>query len=159
MEVNKTDSLLGFLDMPAKSLFHIIVTVKVIVALCGVASEQESVFFRIHTEAVLGAVVPCKVGIEICLCKCRHITAVMQKPLVLTECIDYLIKLRLEFVCFSLVLMVVPCGIKAVTGAVKIATHMLDSSCLSRNLLGLCPSLYLHQRSSPLLIFSLSPVP
>ena len=54
--VNETDALLGFLDMPVKPFFHITIAVKVIVALCGVAAEQESVFVGIHTEAVLGAV-------------------------------------------------------------------------------------------------------
>ena len=96
MGVNKTDTLLGFLDMPVKPVLHIAVAVKVIVALCGIAAEQESVFVGIHTEAVLGAVVPRKGGIGICPCKRRHVTAVMQKPLALTERIDNFVKLRLD---------------------------------------------------------------
>ena len=47
MWVNETDALLGFLDMPVKPFFHITIAVKVIVALCGVAAEQESVFVGI----------------------------------------------------------------------------------------------------------------
>ena len=112
MGVDKTDALLGFLDMPVKPLFHIAVAVKVIVALCRVAAEQESVFISIHTEAVLGAVVTLKGTIGIRPCKRRHVTAVMQKPLSLTERIDNLVKLRLKFVRFPLIPMVIPCGVK-----------------------------------------------
>ena len=74
MGVDKADALLGFLDMPVKPLFHIAVAVKVIVALCRVAAEQESVFIGIHTEAILGAVVPHKSGVGICPCNRRHVS-------------------------------------------------------------------------------------
>ena len=107
MRVDKADALLGFLDMPVKPLFHIAVAVKVIVAFCGVAAEKESMFISIHTEAVLGTVVTLKGTIGIRPCKRRHVTAVMQKPLSLTERIDNLVKLRLKFVRFPLIPMVI----------------------------------------------------
>ena len=58
----------------------------------------------------------------------------MQKPLALTERIDNLVKLRLKFVRFPLIPMVIPCGIKAVPRAVKIATQMPDAARLPCNL-------------------------
>ncbi len=102
------------ISMLIKPLFHIAVAVKIIVALCRVAAEQESVFLHIHTEAVLCAIVTFKGTFGIRLCKCRHIITVMQKPLILTQIIDYIIKLRLKFIGFPLLPRISPRSIKAI---------------------------------------------
>ena len=134
MGVNETDALLGFLDMPVKPLFHIAVAVKVIVALCRVAAEQESVFVGIHTEAVLGAVIPFHRTFGETSCKRTHIIAVMQKPLIFTERVDNLVKLCLKLVRFPLLSGVKPSSIKAIARGGKIATQMPDTACLPCNL-------------------------
>ena len=114
-------------------------------------------FVSIHTEAVLGAVVTLKGTIGIRPCKRTHIIAVMQKPLIFTERVDNLVKLRLKLVRFPLLSGVKPSSIKAIARGGKITTQMPDAACLPLKLhtlgigvflFGLCQSSYLHQRSS-----------
>ncbi len=88
MWVDKADSLLCFCHMLIKPFFHIAVAVKIVVALCRVAAEQESVLVGIRTEAVFGTVITLKGTFGILPRKCRHVIAVVQKPLIFTQGID-----------------------------------------------------------------------
>ena len=162
MGVYKVDSLFRSGYMLIEPFFHIAVAVKVIVALCRVATEQESVFVSIYTEAVLSTVIPHKGGIGGLPCSRRHITAAVQKPLIFTQGVDYIVKPCLKFIGFPLFPCVRPIGMKLVSRAAKVPTEMTDAPRLPLKLhtlgvgvflFGLRQSPYLHQRSSLLFDF------
>lgn len=88
MRVDKADSLFRFCHMLIKPFFHIAVTVKVIVTLCWVAAEQESVPVGVRTEAVLGTVITLKGAFGVFPRKRLHVIAVVQKPLIFTQGVD-----------------------------------------------------------------------
>ena len=60
MWVNKTYALFCSGNMLIKPFFHIAVTVKIIITFGRITTEQESVFLRIHTEAILCTIVTLK---------------------------------------------------------------------------------------------------
>ena len=115
MRVDKTDSLLGSVDVLIKPFPNITITVKVIIAPCGITAEQISIFVRVHTEAKLGTVVPFESTLWGTLRKGAHIITVMQKPLIFTQGIYHIVKLRLKFFRFPLRPVVKPCGVKAIS--------------------------------------------
>ena len=148
--------------MPVQPFFHIAVAVKAIVALCRVAAEQESVLVGVHTEAVLGTVITLKGTFGILPRKCRHVIAVVQKPLIFTQGIDNFVQPCLKFISFPLLPRISPRSIKAISRGGKITSEMTDTSRLPLKLhtLGvgvflfwLHQSPYLHQRSSLLFDF------
>ena len=92
MRVYKADALSCSGNVLIKPFLHIAVTVEIIVAPCRIAAEQESMFICIHTETILCTIAVLKSTFGIRPCKSRHIIAVMQKPLIFTQGIDYIIK-------------------------------------------------------------------
>ena len=90
MGVYKANSLFRSGYMLIQPFFHI--AVKVVVSLCRVATEQESVLVGICTETVLGTIIPHKGDIEELPCNRRHITTAVQKPLIFTQGADYIVK-------------------------------------------------------------------
>ena len=135
VRVNKSDTLLSFLNVLIKPFLYKAVAIKIVVAPCGVAAQQIGVFLRIHSETVLRAIAALKGAIRILPCIRTHIgTAFQQSVFIGAQSIDNLVKLRLELVRFPLCSGVRPSGIKAVSRAVKISTQMTDIGGLSLKL-------------------------
>ena len=91
-------------------------------------------FFRIHPEAILRAVIPRKGAVFMLPAKVSHIIAVVQGHLILTQPVDDRIKLGFELVCFPLRPVIKPSGIKTIAGVGKVATEMPDISRLPADL-------------------------
>jgi len=97
VRVNKSDTLLGFLNVLIKPFLYKAVAVKIVVAPCGVAPQQIGVFFRIHTETVLRAIAPLKGAVRILPCKRTHSGTVFQQSVFIgAQSIDNLVKFRLN---------------------------------------------------------------
>src|SRR5699024_4198044 len=132
--------------MLIKPFFHKAIAVKIVIALSRIAPKQKGVFFRIHTETVLGAIASCKCAFGIMLCKRTHIIAVVQKSLVLTKRIDNLVKLFLKLVRFPLRSCIKPSSVKAISRRCKISTQVSDITCLSLKLHTLSVGVFLFGR-------------